>query len=329
MTVSAPGPGEYDVSFIISTRNRPDVLVACIRACLAQTGISFEILVYDDASDEDMRPLLAREFGDRVKVTRLEENLGQPAVRSRALREATAEYVVQLDDDTLLFDAECAKRAVELLRENERIAAVPLRYYERRKRSNSGRAGERTNGWRDEQRSTFVGCAVVLRRSAAIQCGCYPEWVYREHEERFLSVRLLDGGYDIVLSGPPSAVHLVSPIRDHTAISWYGIRNALLFDWICIPQPYTVPFLVKDIVRLFAYRLSLRNVCVKCAAMLWGLSAIIQKRALRRAVRRSTFRRFRSLPRHGALPLPAEWDTSLLVDRGIVQARNELAEYLS
>ncbi|HPU07953.1 MAG TPA: glycosyltransferase [Thermogutta sp.] len=317
-----------DVSFVIPTRNRPDILVPCVRACLAQKDISAEILVYDDASDEDMRPILIRAFGDRARVTRFESNLGQPEVRTIGYQEARGRYIVSLDDDTLLFDPLCVARARDMMDSAENIGAVALRYYERPGTPGTSKYASRVGGEGTVECSSFTGAVVVLKRSAVIEAGCYPEWIYRQGEERFLSIRLLDLGYRIVMAGPPSAIHLYSPVRNRSAMSWYGIRNALLFDWICVPHPYFLPYLAKDIVKLFLYKITLANIPRKCAAIAWGLTSMVQKWSLRRPVSREAFRKYLALPRHGPIALPMDWSAEPLVSLGIIQSVSDLDLYL-
>lgn len=317
-----------DVSFVIATRNRPDILVPCVRACLAQKDVSSEILVYDDASDEDMRPILTRDFGDRARVTRFECNMGQPAVRTIGYQEARGRYIVSLDDDTLMFDPLCVARAIQMMDRQDDIAAVAPQYYERPNTPGTSRDTSIARGENPVECSSFTGAIVVLKRSAVIEAGSYPEWIYRQGEERFLSIRLLDRGHRIMMVGPPSAIHLYSPVRNRQAMQWYGIRNAMLFDWICVPHPYCIPYLMKDMVKLFAYKLRVSRIPAKIGAVAWGLASIVKMRHLRNPVRRSTFRKYLSLPRHGALRVPKEWSPQPLVDRGIFKSISEIEPYL-
>lgn len=322
----------HGVSFIIPTRNRPDVLKWCLHSCLAQKGIDPEILVYDDASDIPVGDAVIGEFRGRVNCLRLERNLGQPALRTRGYQEARNEIIVSLDDDTVLFDANIIFRGASRLLKSDDIGAVSLRFFELPRLINRNDLFGVRNWACDNQNdvfcSSFAGGAVILRKRAAIDCGLYPDWVYRQGEERFLAIRLLDAGYRIVLSGPPAAIHLYSPVRDHKAMNWYGIRNALLFDWICVPHPYLIPYLTKDIIRLFLYKFSLRKIPAKCGAIAWGLGSIVGKWNLRKPVSRAAFRKYLTLPRHGAIPLPADWSPEPLLKLGIINDPAELDPYL-
>ena len=319
------------VTYVIPTRNRPDTLMWCLQSCLAQEGNESEILVYDDASYEPIENCLPSRVLASVRVKRFGNNLGQPAVRNVAYGAASNEIIVSLDDDMVLFDPLAVNRCVQYLSKSNDIAAVALRYYEKTQMENDNHerlSATSNRDYLDSDCASFAGGAVVLRKSAVLDCGLYPEWTYRQGEERFLSIRLLDAGYRIVMHGPPSAIHLYSPIRDRRAMNWYGIRNALLFDWICVPHPYLVPYLMKDIVKLFFYKLSVRNFPGKFGAIGWGLASIIGKWSLRKPVSRATFRKYLSLPRHGAIPLPPDWSPEPLIKMGVIAQASELDPFL-
>lgn len=317
------------VSFVIATRNRHDVLQWCLRSCLAQEGIEAEILVYDDASNLPVSQVLDTSLKSRVRIIRSEKNLGYVLLRNRGFQDATSRYVVTLDDDLILQDPRAIAGSIRRLESNDSLGVVALRYYERpRHYVESQLTAKSLVAYTDTDCSTFVGCANIIVRELAKDLGLYPTWIFRQGEERFLSIRLLDAGYRIVLHGPPSAIHLYSPVRDRRAMNWYGIRNALLFDWICVPHPYFFPYLFKDIIKLFFYKITLSRIPAKLGAIAWGLGSILQKWSLRDPVSRATFKKYLTLPRHGPLPLPPDWSPEPLVKLGIIQDASELDPYL-
>lgn len=90
-------PTDSLVSVIIPTYNRPDFLRRAIASVRAQEGINYEIIIVDDASDED----LSSEFASAPDVTYLrnKKNRGGSFSRNRGLEVAKGEYVNFLDDD--------------------------------------------------------------------------------------------------------------------------------------------------------------------------------------------------------------------------------------
>lgn len=313
------------VSFVLATRNRRELAAACIRSCLVQRlDCPSEVIVYDDASEDGTAEYLRRCF-PAITIRRSPNNVGQPAARATGYSEARYDWIVSLDDDLLFFDPSAVQRALGVARAEERVGAVAMTYYQQG-------AGRPESGGPSEhvlfEVRSFLGCCVVLNRAAALECGCYPFWIYRQGEERFLSIPLLDRDYRILAGGPPVAIHLVSPVRDRQAMSWYGVRNTLLFDSICVPHPYCVPYLFKDACKLFLYKLSLRNLPTKLAALSWGLFSVLRMAGQRNPVSKAAFRKYVTLPRHGATPLPARWSREPLVRLGVIAQPGELDNYL-
>lgn len=87
------------VSVIIPTLNRPDFLRAALQSVLGQTVRDLEILVVDDASSIDPRPVLAALDDGRIRYFRHDSNRGEAAARNTGIRNARSTYVAFLDDD--------------------------------------------------------------------------------------------------------------------------------------------------------------------------------------------------------------------------------------
>ena len=87
------------VSVIIPTCNRAQFLRSAIESVRKQTFQDFEIIVVDDASNDET-PEVVRSFADgRVRYLRRESKRGQGATRNDGIREARGEYIALLDDD--------------------------------------------------------------------------------------------------------------------------------------------------------------------------------------------------------------------------------------
>jgi glycosyltransferase involved in cell wall biosynthesis len=87
------------VSVIVPTRNRRHLIARAITSVQRQSMSDWELVVVDDASDDDTAQLV-RELGDpAVRVVRLDTQGERSAARNRGLAEARAEAVLFLDDD--------------------------------------------------------------------------------------------------------------------------------------------------------------------------------------------------------------------------------------
>jgi glycosyltransferase involved in cell wall biosynthesis len=98
----------FDVSVVIPTYKRPDLLHRCLRTVLRQTleRRRYEVIVVDDGQTDDTRALvetLARQTQGfpLVRYLRPEGTRGPAAARNRGWRAAEGEVVAFTDDDTL------------------------------------------------------------------------------------------------------------------------------------------------------------------------------------------------------------------------------------
>ena len=90
---------QADVSIIIPTFNRAEILKETIESVLAQTHSNLEIIVVDDASTDNTRNIFYWMQDPRVKVLKKEINSGVCQSRIDGIHAAEANYIAFLDDD--------------------------------------------------------------------------------------------------------------------------------------------------------------------------------------------------------------------------------------
>ena len=289
-------------TLVIVTRNRRDHVLRALRSCRAQTHTALEVLLFDDASTDGTTEAVRSEFPS-VRVFRQETQRGYIVLRNRSFREAQGEYVFSLDDDAYFTDPETVARTVALFESCPRAAAIALPYVEP-SRTDASRLLTHIPG--DRRLSNYVGCAHAVRKLVIDALGGYREFLVHQGEERDLCIRLLDRGYDIIYGETGPIVHLYSPNRDPQRVSFYGVRNTLLFNWLNVPQPYVFPRLAIDSLQLLLYKPGWKATFQRFVYLLAGWGACVQHVFRRRPVSRQTYRLFRSLPRHGPVPAPAD-----------------------
>jgi glycosyltransferase involved in cell wall biosynthesis len=91
------------VSVIIPTFNRPKFLQAAIESVLKQTFQDFEVIVVNDASDEDVECIVQGFCDNRIKCIRHEINKGEAGARNTGIRHSNGEFIAFLDDDDIWF----------------------------------------------------------------------------------------------------------------------------------------------------------------------------------------------------------------------------------
>lgn len=102
-------PGRPDVSVIVPTHDRRHLLGRCLASIVRQTGVSIEIVLVDDGSDDGTVDEFPRvhEANPTVRLLthRLAENAGQATARNVGISIATGRYLAFLDTDDLFADA--------------------------------------------------------------------------------------------------------------------------------------------------------------------------------------------------------------------------------
>ncbi len=88
-----------DVSVVIPTRNRPDLVTRAVRSVLAQTVDAIEVIVVVDGPDAATGAALAAVGDPRLRVVVLAEKGGAPNARNIGAQEARAPWTALLDDD--------------------------------------------------------------------------------------------------------------------------------------------------------------------------------------------------------------------------------------
>lgn len=89
-------------SIVIPTRNRARLLRSALDSALAQRDADFEVVVSDEASDDETPEFLAAVSDARVRVARADTHRGQPDGWEAAIALAAGEWVTILSDDDAL-----------------------------------------------------------------------------------------------------------------------------------------------------------------------------------------------------------------------------------
>ncbi|MEZ6068396.1 MAG: glycosyltransferase [Planctomycetaceae bacterium] len=183
------------VSVVIPARNEELCLAATIesvQAAVAATGLTGEIIVVDDASD-DRTADIARGLGCSVVPVEL-HNIG--AVRNAGAKQARGQWIVFLDADTLL-PAGTLKAALRAMDDGAVGGGAWVTFDKRLGWFQRGLAWlfcllwQRVRGW-------AAGCFIYCRRVDFEAVGGFDEQ-YFAAEERFLSEALMTRGKFVIL----------------------------------------------------------------------------------------------------------------------------------
>jgi glycosyltransferase involved in cell wall biosynthesis len=104
MSISSISSVPPKVSICVPTCDRPELIVACIDSCLAQTYDNLEILIGDDSNDERTRQLIATRYANEPRIHHAmnRPSLGQARNVARLFARASGDKILLIHDDDLL-----------------------------------------------------------------------------------------------------------------------------------------------------------------------------------------------------------------------------------
>jgi GT2 family glycosyltransferase len=202
---------------------------------LGQKGIAFETILVDNGST-DGSLIFVRSAFPRVRIVENHENLGFAAGNNRGVEQARGEFVVLLNNDTVV-EPDWLQELIEPLEKGEAALVssqvftegISSRYYE--KGGTLSLLGYNIMRIFDDQEALFyvTGCAMAFRRRDFPKpfdddYVFYSEDMYVSLRARFLGLRLMQA--------PRSVVHHVGSGTagrlSRRVITFYQERNRLL-----------------------------------------------------------------------------------------------------
>jgi glycosyltransferase involved in cell wall biosynthesis len=221
------------VTIGIITRNRASIVTKAIESALAQDFPEKTIVVFDDASTDETVELPKRY--PSVVWRRSPEVRGYLALRNLLMEETKDDFFFSLDDDAWFLSTDAISAGVAYLKEHRSVAALAYDIVS----PDKPRLRRRRHPF---QTNVFIGCGHMLRISAVRNAGSYfggPGWY--GGEEKDLSIRLMDAGYEIVKLPGVHVWHDKTEIaRDRPGQYASGVANDLAFTlrrtpWALLP----------------------------------------------------------------------------------------------
>lgn len=119
----------YDVSIIIVNYNTRDLILQCLNSIFEKTkGMSFEVIVVDNASTDDSVYIIEQEY-PQVILIKSQENLGFGRANNLGYENSSGEYIFLLNSDTFLIN-NSIKILWEFLNIHKEVSIVGGQLYE-------------------------------------------------------------------------------------------------------------------------------------------------------------------------------------------------------
>jgi GT2 family glycosyltransferase len=230
-----------EVDVIILSWNRSVETIAAIESALSQQGISVTVLVVDQGSTETNLKIL-RNFATQHSNIRLKElgiNVGVARGRNIATSMGVAPYVVTLDNDAVFSDSYVLQSVAGILKRQLTLGAIAFRIVNYMTGKDDKMCWDyprvpSSHADREFLVTRFIGAGNAIRRQAFIGAGEYDELLFFGGEERDLSYRIINLGYQIKYSPDLVVLHKVDPearVRWQDGRYYYIVRNGLYSDF--------------------------------------------------------------------------------------------------
>ncbi|MDB5288274.1 MAG: glycosyltransferase family 2 [Mucilaginibacter sp.] len=219
-----------DVSIIFVNYNTVTLLINAINSVVDKTkGISYEIIVVDNASSDGAHRLLIDKFNNRIEYIQLSENIGFGRANNEGIKIAQGKNIFLLNPDTILKN-NAIKFLSDYLDNNDKVGVVGANLYNE---DNSHQPSfslyypsigyEMSNLFHVlffYERETFnktmfplvakrvVGAALMVKKSIIEEVGGFDPRFFMYAEEDELCYRVRKAGYKIVNVPQAQIMHL-------------------------------------------------------------------------------------------------------------------------
>jgi GT2 family glycosyltransferase len=287
------------VTFVLITHNRREELEECLNLILEQSHRHLEVFVVDNKSGDGTEALFAHGIGDsRVHYIPLDENRGD-AARNVGIRRARGDFLIFIDDDALLADAQAVQKVLDRFGQDRQLGVLAFKsvnYY-------SGTIAREEFPHRDKsldpdmefETSYFIGVGHAVRREVFETVGLYPEDFLWGFWEMDFSFRVLDAGYRILYFPCVEVLHKKSPKGRRPGRSvWRNyLHNRISTSIRNLPWRYVI---LSSIVWLVYVLLRTRGDVFLVVKVIAGvLSSRRELLRQRKPIRSDTVRRLRQL----------------------------------
>ncbi|MDQ8188061.1 glycosyltransferase [Pelagicoccus sp. SDUM812002] len=245
------------ISVVIPSYRRKESMLALLRDVMRQQGVNFEVIVVDDVSDDGSVDAIKNEFPE-VKLLVNTHNSGPAVTRNRGVRAAKYEIIVGFDSDVTVPDPNCLAKTCRALNNQPQTTAIAFRLLQP-----DGMTDDYARWWHPKDYRTFSkkpfetdyfsGTGYAFRKSAMLEAGAFPEYLYMHYEEVILALRTIDRGGRIMYEPSLTVIHHEGQVSRRSEIkSFYKHRNQLLLAYLHYPFFIAIGYILPRSFYTFA-----------------------------------------------------------------------------
>jgi glycosyltransferase involved in cell wall biosynthesis len=250
---------QFLISVIIPTYNRSDLILRAINSVIAQSYSHLEIIIVDDASQEDIARLVKQIDDCRIKYFRHPDNLGGSESRNTGIKHAQGQLIAFLDSDDVWMPNKLQRQLDEVakaLPQNDLHSLIcyskfqlsPKSFYAQSIFPNRGKQPQETVAnylW--VSRGEMLTSTLLLSRELALKTLFKPGLI--KHQDLDFVIRLEQNGATFLFVPQVLTIWHNEPRKDRTS------KNSdyqFSLNWINTYQGYITDqeirgFIVKEV----------------------------------------------------------------------------------
>lgn len=213
------------VSVVIPTRNRFEMVNACIDSILKSTYRNIEIIVVDDASTDGTCNFLKAKYNDKIEIISIENHSMMVKARNCGARHSKGDYVLFIDDDNII-DSEMIETLVGCARNKLYGIVGPKMYFSANKEC-PYLISQKINLWTGKTtgmsknknnlsvlESDGIPNVFMVKKEVFQKLGNFDERLIQTWTEPDFSFDAKKCGYKTVICQKASTYHMISPSSD-------------------------------------------------------------------------------------------------------------------
>lgn len=206
----------YDISVLIVNYNTADLISACIDSLKEQKNCRFEIIIVDNASQDDSLVKINTLLCDDTRLISSKENLGFGRAINLAAQSASGKYFYILNPDTRIKDTLVLKKLYDFMEKTPKIGITGMPLLD----ANGKNESPAKTLYPDEQYiehklpplpgdiAWVVGAALFIRRDLFEKMNGFDKDFFLYGEEVDLCLRIRKAGFTVAYCNTTPVYHL-------------------------------------------------------------------------------------------------------------------------
>jgi GT2 family glycosyltransferase len=235
---------------MITTRNRAEDLQRTCEIIAALNPPPLEVLITVDGCCADNTMDVIRRHIPHATVIVNKNARGSVACRNVMMRQAKADLVLALDDDSYPEQMDCIALVSRFFEKKPKLAVL---HFPQRSDEYPETLSQ-TNFGSEHLTRSFANSGAVLRRSTYLQLPGFEPRFFHMYEEPDYGLQCVAAGYDVLFSPVITIRHHYSgKARDETHTHHRHARNELWSTLMRCPFPFALAILIWRVFSQFRF----------------------------------------------------------------------------